>query len=110
MNDYSEDNLIEQPAIELLGQLGWETANCFNEFEDGDSFLGRETKGDVVIVPRLLEAMEKLNSDLTGDAFAKAIEQITRDRSAMSMAAANREVNGMACPVSGLMAVRVCIR
>jgi len=29
MSDYSEDNLIEQPAIELLGQLGWEPANCF---------------------------------------------------------------------------------
>ena len=92
MNDYSEDNLIEQPAIELLSQLGWETANCFNEFEQGDSFLGRETRGDVVIIPRLLKAMESLNPDLNGEAFVKAIEQITRDRSAMSMAAANREV------------------
>ena len=30
---YSEDVLIEQPAIELLGSLGWETSNCFHEFQ-----------------------------------------------------------------------------
>ena len=28
---YSEDALIEQPAIELFGKLGWETANCYEE-------------------------------------------------------------------------------
>jgi hypothetical protein len=28
---YAEDALIERPAIALLGQLGWETANCFDE-------------------------------------------------------------------------------
>lgn len=27
MNLYSEDALIEQPAINLLGQLGWKIAN-----------------------------------------------------------------------------------
>ena len=31
--DYSEDALVEQPAIKLLGQLGWETVNAFAEFE-----------------------------------------------------------------------------
>jgi len=31
MRDYSEDALIEQPAIRLLADLGGETANCFDE-------------------------------------------------------------------------------
>ena len=31
MNDYSEYSLIEQPAIELFGSLGYEHQNCFNE-------------------------------------------------------------------------------
>jgi type I restriction enzyme R subunit len=31
--DYSEDALVEQPAIELFGSLRWETANCFHEFD-----------------------------------------------------------------------------
>ena len=60
---YTEDSLIEQPAIALFGQLGWETANCFNEsFNDSPSpdsspsgrgaNLGRETPYDVVLEPR----------------------------------------------------------
>jgi hypothetical protein len=31
MSTYTEDALTEQPAIALLGKLGWETANCFDE-------------------------------------------------------------------------------
>jgi|GEM_PF-4704628 len=30
VNDYSEDNLVEQPAIALFAGLGWETENCFD--------------------------------------------------------------------------------
>ena len=31
LNLFSEDALIEQPALALLGQVGWETANRFEE-------------------------------------------------------------------------------
>ena len=27
--DYSEDTLVEQPAIALFSELGYDTANCF---------------------------------------------------------------------------------
>ena len=30
-SEYSEASLVEDPAIELHGQLGWETAHCFYE-------------------------------------------------------------------------------
>ena len=33
MSNYSENSLVEQPAIALFGELGWETASCFHEFE-----------------------------------------------------------------------------
>lgn len=33
MTDYSEDGLVEQPSIELFGELGWETANGTIKFE-----------------------------------------------------------------------------
>ena len=91
-NDYSEDNLIEKPAIELFSELGWDTANCFYEVCGPNSTLGRETTTEVVLVSRLRPAMERLNPDLPAEAFEQAIEELTRDRSAMSMAAANREV------------------
>jgi len=29
--DYSEDTLVEQPAIALFDELGYDTANCFHE-------------------------------------------------------------------------------
>jgi type I restriction enzyme R subunit len=28
---YTEDSLVEQPAIALFAQLGWLTANCYHE-------------------------------------------------------------------------------
>jgi len=28
---YTEDGLIEQPAINLFGQLNWETVTCWDE-------------------------------------------------------------------------------
>lgn len=92
MSDYSEDALVEQPAIELFSQLGWETANCFYEVCGPNGTLGRETTAEVVLVSRLRPAMERLNPDLPAEAFEQAIEELTRDRSAMSMAAANREI------------------
>lgn len=44
---YQEDDLIEQPAVELFNALGWEIYNAYQEFDrEGDSPLLRETKGE----------------------------------------------------------------
>ncbi len=91
---YSEDALVEQPAIGIFAELGWETTNCFDEFErSGGSTLGRETKAEVVLLSRLRPALAKLNPNLSSEAIALAVEEILRDRSAMSPADANREVH-----------------
>jgi len=92
VDEYSEQALVEQPAIELFSELGWETADCFHEFDSGSSPLGRETPSEVVLIPRLRAALEKLNPGLPAEAIGLAIEELTRDRSIMSMTAANREV------------------
>ena len=93
MADFSEYTLVEQPAIALFAELGWETANCFHEFEQaGGSPLGRETKAEVVLISRLRPVLEKLNPDLPAEAFDLAIEELVRDRSRLSMAQANREI------------------
>jgi predicted transcriptional regulator len=52
---YTEDALIEQPAIALLAALGWQTVNAYHEFDHGASILGRETKDEVVLKSRLRE-------------------------------------------------------
>lgn len=93
MNPYSEDQLIEQPAINLLKEIGWETLNCQNEFEQTEeSPLGRQTKSEVVLTSRLQPALAKLNPDATPDTIAKAIEELTRSRAVMSPIEANREI------------------
>ena len=91
-SDYSEDSLVEQPAIALFAELDWETANCFQEKFGENGTLGRETPNEVVLVPRLRAALLRLNPDLPTEAIALAIEELTRDRSALSPANANREV------------------
>ncbi|WP_372717257.1 type I restriction endonuclease [Novipirellula sp.] len=91
--DYSEDKLVEQPAIALFSQIGYDTANCFYEkVSSSDSTLGRETTEEVVLVPKLRSALQKLNPDLDSEAINLAIEELTRDRGAMSLVQANREV------------------
>lgn len=91
---YTEDQLVEQPAIALLAELGWQVAGP--DAEAGETrdagLLGRESKAEVVIVPRLRSALEKLNPQLLPDALTSAIDELTRDRSAMLAEQANREV------------------
>jgi type I restriction enzyme R subunit len=66
VSEYSEDSLIEQPALELFEELGWDTYNGYNEFaEAGGSPLLRETRGEVVLVARLRKAIERLNPGLS---------------------------------------------
>jgi len=86
---YTEDQLVEQPAIALFVELGWEVVS------DGTGFFGRETKGEVVLAGRLRAAMEKLNPGMPEEAIASAMDELVRDHSAMSLEAANREVYGL---------------
>ena len=50
MNQYTEDFLVEQPAMELLQSMGWEIKNCYDEAFGKDGTLGRETASDVVLL------------------------------------------------------------
>ncbi len=96
---YTEDALVKQPAMELLAELGWETVDAYGEFgnpgADGRSVLGRETEAEVVLAARLWPALKRLNPGVDEQAVDEAVEELTRDRSAMSPAAANREIHGL---------------
>ena len=92
MNPYSEDELIEQPAINLLAEMGWETLNCYSKFDRSDSPLGRQTKSEVVLTFRLQPALKRLNPNASQETIAKAIEELTRSRSLMSIVEANRDI------------------
>jgi type I restriction enzyme R subunit len=89
---YTEDQLVEQPAIGLLAELGWTTVSASEEVFGKHGTLERETKGEVVLVSRLRAALVRLNPALPPEAITAAVDELTRDRSAMSLEAANREV------------------
>ena len=89
---YTEDQLVEQPAIGLFAELGWTTVSAVEEIFGAKGTLLRETSGDVVLLARLRAALTRLNPLLPTEAIAAAVDELTRDRSAMTAAAANREV------------------
>jgi type I restriction enzyme R subunit len=91
-HSYTEDQLVEQPAIGLFGTLGWQTVSAMEETFGPGGTLARETKGEVVLVERLRAALAKLNGGLPPAAIQTAIDELAHDRSAMSPEAANREV------------------
>jgi type I restriction enzyme R subunit len=89
---YTEDHLVEQPAIGLFSALGWQTVSAREETFGKDGTLGRENPGEVVLIARLRAALKKLNPTLPPEAIGNAVDELIRDRSVMSLEAANREV------------------
>ena len=91
-NPYSEDQLIEKNAIDLLESLGWEHRNCYGEFNQGSSPLGREHRDEVVLTTRLRAALKRLNPDASNPAVDAAIEELTESRAVMNRVEANWEI------------------
>ncbi|HBN9636154.1 DEAD/DEAH box helicase [Pseudomonas aeruginosa] len=104
-HDYSEDTLVEQPAIALFESLGWETGNLYAEWTGSSSSEGRQTQQDVVLEGRLRAALSKLNPGLPSDAINLVVEELARDRSKLLPVNANQEVyrllkDGVPVPVT----------
>ncbi|MGB5062570.1 MAG: type I restriction endonuclease, partial [Candidatus Competibacter sp.] len=74
---YTEDQLVEQPAIGLFATLGWQTASALNETFGAGGTLGRETKSEVVLVQRLRAALCKFNPALPPEAISNAVDELT---------------------------------
>ena len=93
MNPFSEDNLVEQTAIKLVKEV-WGDSEChINAFTENEhAKLGRKHRGEVVLVEYLISTLEKINPELTKDSLNQAKEQLTRDRSQMSLVNANKEI------------------
>lgn len=89
----SEDAAIEQPAIALFAELGWQTLSCYHENFGPLSLLGRETTADVVLPHRLRAAIERLNPGASPNAVEIALQELTKSRSVMSLARANQAVH-----------------
>lgn len=93
MNQFSEDNLVEQTVINLIKAL-WGDESChINAFKDEDDLkLGRENRGEVVLKKYLEPAIKSLNSNLPQEAIDQAISELIRDRSNLSLVNANKDI------------------
>lgn len=91
-HELTEDRLVEEPAFKLFGELGWTTLTGADETFGEAGSLGRDTRADVVLLPRLRQALRRLNPAAPSAAIDAAVDALTRDRSAMSLEAANREI------------------
>ncbi len=91
--EYSEDNLIEQTAIDLfLNQLGWDTLLAFNKESFGEgSSLGRLNKKEVVLKRLFFDKIKELNPGLPQKAYAEAYEKLTEESTTKSLAELNFE-------------------
>ena len=77
---------LEQATLALFESLGWETVNAY------DNDLGRAHRGEVILRDRLLSALHRLNPGLPTEVLRPAVEELSRGRSAMAPAQANREL------------------
>ncbi|WP_420443048.1 HsdR family type I site-specific deoxyribonuclease [Candidatus Poriferisodalis sp.] len=87
----TEDELVEQPALQLLSQLGWAVVSGFDESLGPAGSLGRDSQSEPVLGHRLRDALRALNPGMPDAALDEAAEQLARDRSAMDGVRANRE-------------------
>ena len=83
---FSENDLVEQPAIDLFRDLGWQTANLVGEFA-GKSPEGRASKREAILPTRLRLALKKLNPDLPQEALDDAYLALIRERVAIDPSA-----------------------
>jgi len=89
---YSEDQLIEQPCMEIFQELSWETANVF----EGETFgkngtLGRDSEADVILKTRFFDAIKQLNPNLPHKAYDLAYESINSNDATRDLADINFE-------------------
>jgi len=91
--EYSEDNLIEQTAIDLFfNQLGWDTLLAYNKEGFGEgSTLGRLNKKEVVLKKIFFEKIKAFNPGLPQKAYEEAYEKLIEESSSKSLAEINYE-------------------
>jgi type I restriction enzyme R subunit len=92
--NYSEDEVVERPTMEMLGALGYELVDGLGE-KLGAEGLGRDDQSQVVLRHRLRPKLVELNPDLPEAAIEGAVEDLMRDRSTLGPTQASRAVYGL---------------
>lgn len=91
--EYSEDTLVQQTTAECFkDELGWRTAFAFDREKLGQNgTFGRESSGEVVLIPTLRAKLMEFNPGLPDHAYDLAVQSITASSGAKSTLQLNQE-------------------
>ena len=91
--DYSEDQLIQKSAADLLeNELGWSSVMAWDAEVLGETgTLGRKSYHDVLLVRHFCKALKTLNSWMTEKQLAEAVERMTERMSSQTLMQINEE-------------------
>lgn len=83
---------LEDALRPIAESLGWSWANCYREKLGPKGDFGRDNLSEWYLPNRLRAALQRLNPTLPPTALDEAYEQLTRDRSALSLVRANQDL------------------
>ena len=91
--DYSEDQLIQKSAADLLeNELGWTCVMAWDAEVLGETgTLGRKSYQEVLLVRHFCKALKNLNPWMTDKQLAEAVERMTERMSSQSLMQINEQ-------------------
>lgn len=91
--DYSEDQLIQKSAADLLeNELGWTSVMAWDAEVLGEAgTLGRKSYHEVLFVRHFCKAMKSLNPWMTEKQLAEAVERMTEHINSQSLMQINEQ-------------------
>ena len=91
--DYSEDQLIQRSAAELLEkELGWTSVYAFDkEVLGANGTLGRSSYHEVLLTGRFRKALKTLNPWLTDKQLLECVERMTEHMSSQTLMQINEQ-------------------
>ena len=91
--DYSEDQLIQKSAADLLeNELGWTSVMAWDQEVLGETgTLGRKSYHEVLLVRHFCKALKTLNPWMTEKQLAEAVERMTERMSSQSLMQINEQ-------------------
>ena len=91
--DYSEDQLIQKSAADLLeNELGWTSVMAWDAEVLGEAgTLGRKSYHEVLLVRHFCKALKSLNPWMTNKQLGEAVERMTERMSSQSLMQINEQ-------------------
>lgn len=89
---FSEDGVVEKPAIDIFKSLKWNYKDLYEETMGANGDFKRDNRTEVILKSEFFKAIKTLNPAAQPSSIDHAFEEVSRDRSVLSPINANYEV------------------